>query len=331
MSAPDQILRSAQDDKGARRAQDDTEKRFKTPGLLARREDVRRLGYPPGVTAIDPSRLERLRGFLEEDIGRGDATSRAVVPEGARATGILLAKSSLVASGILVARDVFRLADPDSKWTSSCDDGAVVEPGRKLAEVAGNARSLLAAERVALNLLQRMSGIATETKRYVEAVRGTACRILDTRKTAPGLRAFDKQAVRDGGGDNHRFGLDDGILIKDNHIAVAGGVAAAVGAARSRAPFGLKVEIEVENAAQLREALAAGADLVLLDNQTPSETARLVSICRSIGPKVSIEASGGIGLDNVRAYADAGVDFISVGALTHSVRASDISLELSAG
>ena len=176
-----------------------------------------------------------------------------------------------------------------------------------------------------------MSGIATETRRYVEAVRGTACRILDTRKTAPGLRAFDKRAVLAGGGVNHRFGLDDGILIKDNHLAVAGGAGAAVAEARRRAPFGLRIEVEVENEAQLREALAAGADILLLDNRSPAETARLVAIARDIAPAARIEASGGISLANVRAYAEAGVDFVSIGALTHSVRGSDISLELEVG
>jgi nicotinate-nucleotide pyrophosphorylase (carboxylating) len=269
-----------------------------------------------------------LKAFLAEDIGRGDATSRSVVPEGTRAKGFFLAKSELVVSGLSVAREVFRLLESDLEWVSLAQDGILFESGRKLAELAGDAKSLLSAERVALNLLQRMSGIATETRRYVEAVRGTGCSILDTRKTAPGLRVFDKRAVVDGGGRNHRFGLDDGILIKDNHIALSGGIPAAVGAARAGAPFGLKIEVEVENESQLREAVEAGADLVLLDNRTPTEATRLISICRSVAPKVSIEASGGITLANVRAYAEAGADFVSVGALTHSVRASDVSLEL---
>jgi nicotinate-nucleotide pyrophosphorylase (carboxylating) len=266
--------------------------------------------------------------FLLEDIGRGDATSRAVVPKGVRAKGFLLAKSELVASGLEIAGEVFGLADPGSSWTSLAVEGDLVAPGSRIAEVAGGARGVLAGERVALNLLQRMSGIATETRRYVEAVRGTAARILDTRKTAPGLRALDKQAVVAGGGTNHRFGLDDGILIKDNHIAIAGGVAAAVAAARLRAPFGLRIEVEVESEVQLREALESGADLLLLDNRTPAEASRLVEVARGLASRVRIEASGNVSLANVRAYADAGVDFISIGALTHSVRASDISLEL---
>jgi nicotinate-nucleotide pyrophosphorylase (carboxylating) len=269
-----------------------------------------------------------LEGFLAEDLGRGDATSLAVVPEGARAKGFFLAKSDLVVSGLSTALEVFRLLDPGLEWVFAAREGEPIPAGRKMAELAGDARSLLAAERVALNLLQRMSGIATETRRFVEAVRGTRCEILDTRKTAPGLRAFDKQAVVAGGGKNHRFGLDDGILIKDNHIGVAGGVAGAVAAARQRGPLGLKVEVEVENELQLREALGAGADLVLLDNRTPTETARLVAVSRSLAPDARIEASGGVTLANVRAYAEAGVDFVSVGALTHSVRASDISLEI---
>ena len=269
--------------------------------------------------------------FLSEDIGRGDVTSRAVVPEDARAKGFLLAKSDLVASGLEIAGEVFGLADPGSVWTCLAAEGDRIAAGAKIAEVSGGARGLLAGERVALNLLQRMSGIATETRRYVEAVRGTAARILDTRKTAPGLRAFDKQAVVAGGGTNHRFGLDDGILIKDNHIAVAGGVAAAVAAARLRAPFGLRIEVEVESEVQLREALESGADLLLLDNRTPAEAGRLVALARGLAPGVRIEASGNVSLANVRAYADTGVDFISVGALTHSMRAGDISLEIEIG
>ena len=278
--------------------------------------------------AFEPELSDSLRRFLEEDIGRGDATSRSLVPNGTRAKGFLLAKSELVVSGLSVAREVFGLLDSDLEWASLAQDGVTVSSGRKLAELAGDARSLLSAERVALNLLARMSGIATETRRYVEAVQGTRCAILDTRKTAPGLRAFDKRAVVDGGGMNHRFGLDDGILIKDNHIALAGGIPVAVRAARARSPFGLKIEVEVEDESQLREAIDAGADLILLDNRTPAEATRLISICRSVAPKVLVEASGGITLSNVRAYADAGADFVSVGALTHSVRASDVSLEL---
>ncbi len=253
------------------------------------------------------------------------------MPEGIRAKGVLLAKSELVASGLEIAGEIFGLADPGSGWTSLAVEGELVAPGSRIAEVSGGARGLLAGERVALNLLQRMSGIATETRRYVEAVRGTAARILDTRKTAPGLRSLDKQAVVAGGGTNHRFGLDDGILVKDNHIAIAGGVAAAVAAARLRGPFGLRIEVEVESEDQLREALESGADQLLLDNRTPAEASRLVALARGLAPGVRIEASGNVSLANVRAYADAGVDFISIGALTHSVRASDISLELAIG
>ena len=276
----------------------------------------------------DSPAIERLRAFLEEDLGRGDATTEAVVPEAARAKGVLLAKSDLVVSGLDPAGEVFRLLDPDRKWAPLAASGESAAAGRRLAEVSGNARAILSAERVALNLVQRMSGIATQTRRYVEAVRGTGCAILDTRKTAPGLRIFDKRAVADGGGVNHRFGLDDGILIKDNHIAVAGGVRAAVNSARAQAPFGLRIEVEVESEAQLREAIAAGADIVLLDNRTPAEISRLVSVCRAENPRVRIEASGGVTLETVRAFAETGVDFVSVGALTHSVRASDVSLDL---
>lgn len=282
----------------------------------------------PRVSGIDPFLQARLESFLAEDLGRGDATSLAVVPEDARAKGFLLAKSELVISGLDLAGEVFRLLDSDREWAPRAAEGERVPAGANIAAVAGGARALLAGERVALNLVQRMTGIATETRKYVEAVRGTSCRILDTRKTAPGLRTFDKRAVAAGGGTNHRFGLDDGVLIKDNHIALSGGVGAAVSAARERAPFGLRVEVEVEDEAQMRQALSSGADLLLLDNRTPAEVARLVGMARAAAPGVRIEASGSVTLATVRAYAEAGVDFVSVGALTHSVRAGDVSLEL---
>ncbi len=271
---------------------------------------------------------EELARFLAEDIGRGDATTDALIDPGQRAAGHLVAKSEVVVCGLPLARAVFRRLDPELTWTVFVPEGEKAGRGQKLAGVAGNARALLSAERVALNLLQRMSGIATATRRYVEAVAGTSCRILDTRKTAPGLRMFDKRAVAAGGGRNHRFGLDDGILVKDNHIRLCRGVGPAVEKARRSAPGLLRIEVEVETEPQLEEALAAGADLLLLDNRTPEEVARMVALARNRRPGVALEASGGITLANVRAYAETGVDFVSVGALTHSVIAADISLEL---
>ena len=269
-----------------------------------------------------------IEGFLAEDLGRGDVTTAAIVPEGTRARGSLLARSPTVVAGLDVARAVFLFLDADLEWREQVPEGGEAKPGQPLAALAGEARAILSAERVALNLLQRMCGIATATRACVRAIEGTRCRILDTRKTAPGLRLFDKRAVVAGGGTNHRFGLDDAVLIKDNHLAIAGSVAAAVDRARRAAPAYLKVEVEVESERALLEALDAGADAILFDNRAPEELARLVAAARARRSGVTLEASGGITLENVRAYAGTGVDFVSVGALTHSVRAADISLEL---
>jgi nicotinate-nucleotide pyrophosphorylase (carboxylating) len=269
-----------------------------------------------------------IEAFLAEDFGRGDVTTAAIVPEGARAKGSLLARSATVVAGLDVAREVFLFLDPGLQWKDEVREGGDAGPGQSLAALAGDARAILSAERVALNLLQRMCGIATATRAYVRAVDGTGCRILDTRKTAPGLRVFDKRAVVAGGGINHRFGLDDAVLIKDNHLAIAGSVAGAVALARRSAPAFMKIEVEVESERALFDALDAGADAILFDNRTPEELAALVAAARARRPGVPLEASGGITLDNVRAYAGTGVDFVSVGALTHSVRAADISLEL---
>ena len=268
-----------------------------------------------------------LRAFLEEDIGGRDATTEAVVPSDASARGRLVAKSPCVVSGLRPARRVFELLDPEISWADAAASGDRVPAGSTIATLAGNARALLTAERVALNLLQRMSGIATETARFVDAVAGTRCRIYDTRKTAPGLRALDREAVRDGGGVNHRETLAAMVLIKDNHRRLAGGVAAAIAAARAGAP-GKTVEAEVESEEELRAALVAGADRILIDNQAPETVARWTQIAKRRTPPPWIEASGNVSLETVRAYALAGPDCVSVGALTHSVHAADISLEL---
>jgi nicotinate-nucleotide pyrophosphorylase (carboxylating) len=272
----------------------------------------------------------RLRDFLAEDVGAGDVTTEATVPSGAMAAGTLLARSPCVVSGLPVARRVFELLDPRLQWCDELPAGACADAGRALAALSGRARAMLTPERAALNLLQRMCGIATAPRRYVEAVAGTGCRILDTRKTAPGLRAFDRQAVRDGGGDNHRSTLSELVLIKDNHRALAGGAAGAVTAARRLAPEGTPVEVEVESEEQLREAIEAGARRILIDNQVPETVARWTALARCLAPDCWVEASGGITLENVRRYALTGADAVSVGALTHSVVAADVSLEIEA-
>ena len=269
-----------------------------------------------------------LRNFLAEDIGRFDVTTEATVPRATRTRGELVAKSPCVVSGLPVARRVFALLDPELTWSDEAPAGLDVSPPAILARLSGRARAILTAERVALNLLQRMCGIATTTRRFVDAVAGTGCQILDTRKTAPGLRPFDRQAVRDGGGANHRYDLAEMVLIKDNHRRLAGGVARAVEAARTAAPPSTPVEVEVESEADLTEALAAGADRILIDNQPPEVVARWCAAAKRQRPAIFVEASGNMRLEAVRSYAETGVDAVSVGSLTHSVRAADVSLEL---
>ncbi len=264
---------------------------------------------------------------LTEDIGGGDITTLSTVPVGTPARGTIIAKASGIISGLEVTAAIFKRVDVTTSWTPHVADGQRVEPGDRVADVDGAARSLLTAERVALNLLQRLSGVATLTARYVEAVAGTGARIIDTRKTTPGLRSLEKAAVRDGGGHNHRFGLADGVLIKDNHLAAIGGpdrVARAVRLARERAPHTLRIEVEVTTLDELRQALDAGADVVLLDNMDVATMRRAVDLTDG---RALLEASGGISLETVRAVAETGVDLISVGALTHSAPALDLSLE----
>lgn len=269
--------------------------------------------------------------FLAEDIGRGDITTAATVPAETRGLGRFLAKEDLVLCGLDVAEAVFFHLDPDSSEIETThSDGDRVAAGTVFATLKGFADVLLVGERTALNLIQRMSGIATLTRQYVQAVEGTKASIVDTRKTTPGLRMLEKYAVTIGGGKNHRMGLDDGVLIKDNHIALAGGITEAVSAAKSRVGHLHKIEVEITNWAQLREAIEAGAEIIMLDNQTPEEAAKLVQMARDLNPTVLIEASGGMDLDRVRSYAEAGVDLISVGRLTHSARAVDISFKIQA-
>jgi len=281
---------------------------------------------------MDESALfAQIGAFLSEDLGRGDITTQATVARNARARGRFIAKEAMTVAGLEAAEAVFSTLDTQQQLEAFVSDGEEVEAGKIIARTSGFADVLLAGERVALNLMQRLSGIATQTRRYVRAIEGTNAQIVDTRKTTPGLRMLEKYAVLAGGARNHRFGLDDGVLIKDNHIALAGGVGAAVGLARSQVGHLHKIEVEVSNEADLREALERGADIVLLDNLTPEETARMVSLARELAPQVTLESSGGITLENVRAYAEAGVDLISIGALTHSARAMDISFKIQAG
>jgi nicotinate-nucleotide pyrophosphorylase (carboxylating) len=267
--------------------------------------------------------------FLAEDIGRGDITTNATVPPEIRGQGRFLAKEDLVICGLDIAEAVFFHLDSDiSEIETKYSDGDEVASGTVFGVLKGFADVLLTGERVALNLLQRLSGIATLTKRYVRQIEGTGAQIVDTRKTTPGLRLLEKYAVTVGGGKNHRMGLDDGVLIKDNHIALAGGITEAVGAAKRTVGHLHKIEVEITNWAQLREALEAGADIILLDNQSPEEAAKLVGMARNMNPNVLIEASGGMDIDRVRSYAEAGVDLISVGRLTHSAPAVDISFKI---
>lgn len=275
--------------------------------------------------------FSQIGAFLAEDLGRGDITTQATVVRNARARGRFLAKEQMVVAGLEAAEAVFSTLDSQQQLEAFASDGEEVEAGKVIARTSGFADVLLAGERVALNLIQRLSGIATLTRRYVRAIEGTNAQIVDTRKTTPGLRMLEKYAVAAGGARNHRLGLDDGVLIKDNHIALAGGVAAAVERARETVGHLHKIEIEVSTEKDLREAIKSGADILLLDNLTPEETVRMVAIARELAPLVTLESSGGITLDNVRAYAEAGVDLVSIGALTHSARAVDISFKIQAG
>ncbi|OQY50972.1 MAG: nicotinate-nucleotide diphosphorylase (carboxylating) [Desulfobacteraceae bacterium 4572_87] len=268
-----------------------------------------------------------IRLALEEDMGPGDATTRAVVNPNTPGKAILIAREKMTLAGMAVFERTFHEVDPALAFVKRYQDGDTVPGGSTVCQIKGRLTAILSGERTALNFLQRMSGIATLTRRYVAETAGTGAKILDTRKTAPGLRWFDKYAVRTGGGQNHRFGLFDGILIKDNHIAAAGSIQKAILNAREGSAHTLRVEVEVENLTGVEEALHAGADIILLDNMTPTEMKEAV---RHINGAALVEASGGITLSTVQEIASTGVDFISVGALTHSPKAADFSLEIKA-
>lgn len=264
-----------------------------------------------------------VREALTEDIGTGDITTRATIPEDMTASGNFIAKQDGVICGLDVVRAVFAVVDSRTTFTPSVRDGDQVKKGNIIAVVSGFAASLLSAERVSLNFLQHLSGIATYTAECVAKVAGTKAKIVDTRKTTPGLRVFEKYAVKVGGGSNHRFNLADGVLIKDNHIKAAGGITAAVNAARANAPHTLKIEVEVENEEMLREALDVGADIIMLDNMDLQQMSDAVRI---VGGRALTEASGNMDQRDLSQVAATGVDLISIGALTHSVKAMDISL-----
>jgi nicotinate-nucleotide pyrophosphorylase (carboxylating) len=261
---------------------------------------------------------------LEEDVGAGDLTTAAVVPDGARARARIEQRAEGVLAGLAVAKAVFGRVDPELGWRAVADEGEWRQPGT-VAELEGSASSILTGERVALNFLGRLSGVATLTARYVAAVEGTGVRILDTRKTTAGLRALEKEAVAAGGGHNHRSGLYDAVLVKENHAAVAGGVGEAARRALEAAPAGVPVEVECATLDEVDEALEAGAERLLLDNMGPYELRQAVA--RTDG-RAQLEASGGVTLAGVRELAETGVDFVSVGALTHSAPALDVGLEL---
>jgi nicotinate-nucleotide pyrophosphorylase (carboxylating) len=285
--------------------------------------------HPAGVEPLPAAEIRRAVALaLAEDVGSGDVTTLAVVPESVQATAVVCAREPLVAAGIALAEAAFRELSPEVQITRAVEDGHRVTQGKPLLQVAGPARALLSAERVALNFLQHLCGIATLTAQFVDAIKGTRAQVLDTRKTTPGWRRLEKYAVTCGGGRNHRLGLFDMVLIKDNHLAALrnaspNAIAAAVGQARAAYPR-LKVEVEADTLEQVEQAVAAGADMVLLDNMNPVQLRLAVQKCKD---RALTEASGGVTLAGIRAIADTGVDFISVGALTHSARAVDIALD----
>lgn len=266
----------------------------------------------------------QIERFLDEDVGFFDLTANIMIDESAVGAFDLNAREPIVVSGITVARMVFDYYVPDVEINVAVADGDRVEKGTVLMSVSGKAREILTAERNALNLLQHMSGIATLTAQYVDAIAGTGCQLLDTRKTTPGLRMLEKHAVVCGGGRNHRLSLDNGLMIKDNHIAVCGGLTAAIKKAKAHVPALTKVEVECDRLDQVEEALAAGADMLLLDNMGPDMLREAVKI---VGGRIPLEASGGINLDTIRPIAETGVDFVSVGRITQSAPAVDIGLD----
>ncbi|GIP61297.1 carboxylating nicotinate-nucleotide diphosphorylase [Paenibacillus sp. FSL W8-0186] len=278
-------------------------------------------GYNEGL-------MESIRQWLKEDVGSGDITAAVTIPAEHQSKGIIHAKQTGIAAGIPIASLVFEMVDPSLTFNPLVQDGDTVSKGTVLAEVEGSTHSILTGERLALNLLQRLSGIATRTRQYVDALQGLPVRLVDTRKTTPGHRMLEKYAVRVGGGSNHRFGLYDAVMIKDNHIKGAGGIATAVQRARAAIPHTMTIEVETENLEQVDEALSAGADIIMLDNMAPELMKEAVRRIKARAPHVTVEASGNVSLQTIYGIADTGVDVISVGRLTYSFDSLDISLDL---
>lgn len=276
----------------------------------------------------DEALRSQIRSWLAEDVGSGDITTETTIPADSRSTAIIHVKEDGIVAGLPVAALVFEVVDRELAFRPLVKDGDRVAKGTVIAEVQGRTHSLLTGERLALNLMQRMSGIATKTDAYVQALKGLPVRLVDTRKTTPGHRMLEKYAVRVGGGANHRFGLYDAVMIKDNHIKGAGGITAAVEASRRAIPHTMKIEVETESIAQVEEALACGADIIMLDNMGTELMKEAVALIRSRAPHVTVEASGGVSLATIHGIAACGVDVISVGGLTYSFNSLDISLDL---
>ncbi len=266
-----------------------------------------------------------IRLALEEDVGPGDVTTEALIEPERMATAVIFAKEPLILAGLQVAQEVFTTLDPAMRFDTTFQDGDRVENRDEILSVRGRLRALLTGERTALNFLQRLSGISTLTRQYVDQVAGSKVRLVDTRKTTPGWRRLEKYAVKIGGADNHRFGLYDGILIKDNHIEACGGIREAVNRIRSDRRRALQIEVEVSNLREVKEAVESGADIIMLDNMNLNDIKRMVTLIRG---KALIEASGRVALDSVAEIANSGVDIISIGAVTHSARAVDISMRV---
>ncbi|MFC5452630.1 carboxylating nicotinate-nucleotide diphosphorylase [Paenibacillus aestuarii] len=271
---------------------------------------------------------KNIRLWLEEDIGTGDVTTLTTIPLEQASKGIIHVKEDGIVCGLPIARAVFNVVDPSLRFEPQVQEGTSVKKGIVLAVVEGNTRSILLGERLSLNLMQRMSGIATRTRQFIEALEGLPTRLVDTRKTTPGHRLLEKYAVRVGGGHNHRFGLYDAVMIKDNHIKGAGGITQAIQAARLQIPHTMKIEVEVESFEQLHEALQAGADIIMLDNMAPEQMKEAVAIIKNKAPHIVVEGSGSVTVQTIKKIAETGVDVISVGRLTYSVTALDISLDL---
>lgn len=274
--------------------------------------------------------VESIKAWLREDVGSGDVTTQTTIPAGHESKAIIHVKESGVICGLPVAELVFEVVDPSLVFTAHVQEGQQLEKGTVIAEVEGSTHAILTGERLALNLMQRLSGIATRTASYVQELEGLAARLVDTRKTTPGHRMLEKYAVRVGGGANHRFGLYDAVMIKDNHIKGAGGIAQAVGRARKNIPHTMTIEVETESLGQVEEALVAGADIIMLDNMPTTMMKEAVARIKAKAPHVKTEASGNVSLETLRGIAETGVDVISVGRLTYSFASLDISLDLNA-